>query len=375
MALSSHKLAFQGMSKYSETLVAHIDTPMLNRLDMTFLPSPILDVRHLKEFIGRAKGSSHPRQPSYGFPHSPSTSTWKSHVVHQWESSATRLIGRLPPESPPGNGVMVSTQFLEIFRLVTATRSLYVPESIGQIIASVLQELIGERATEVLPNLRDIFLERSARSGSIQQQPIIWRNGRKSVGDLLVPSVFPPTDCAEERQSSPLLDNTSLSSSIAPSHTNGLSRSPVTADIVAQATLSSATSTDDPSKGLEMGELEEGLRSHQKESSEPRSLCQATIDMPSNSESAPIVSSERKRKARRAPNRPSKRQRARALSTHKDVPERCGADQATIDKPTSSAPITGTSSEHKPKARRANRPSSKRRAARALRAHKDVPEQ
>jgi hypothetical protein len=70
---------------------------------------------------------------------------------------------------------MVSTQFLEVFRLVTATRSLYVPESLGPVIASVLQELIGERATEVLPNLCDIFLERSAESGSIQEaiQPFV----------------------------------------------------------------------------------------------------------------------------------------------------------------------------------------------------------
>ncbi|KAI0292172.1 hypothetical protein BC826DRAFT_1020432, partial [Russula brevipes] len=37
------------------------------------------------------KGSSHPRQPSCGFPHPPSTSTCRSHVVHQWESSAMRL--------------------------------------------------------------------------------------------------------------------------------------------------------------------------------------------------------------------------------------------------------------------------------------------
>jgi hypothetical protein len=44
------------MSEYSEELVAHIDTPVLNRLDMTFFPNPILDVRHLKEFISRAKG-------------------------------------------------------------------------------------------------------------------------------------------------------------------------------------------------------------------------------------------------------------------------------------------------------------------------------
>jgi len=68
-----------------------------------------------------------------------------------------------------------STQFLEIFQIFTAIRSLYVSKTLVPFIASALQELIGESATEVLPNLDNLFLGRSAISGSIQEdiQPFI----------------------------------------------------------------------------------------------------------------------------------------------------------------------------------------------------------
>jgi hypothetical protein len=98
------RLVFKGMSKYSEDLVAHIDTPVLNQLHLTFFSNPIFDVRHLQQFT---------------------------------------------------------------------SRSLYVSKDIVPLIA--LQELIGERTTEVLPNLCDLFLRGSARSRSIMEsiQPFV----------------------------------------------------------------------------------------------------------------------------------------------------------------------------------------------------------
>jgi len=188
------------MSEYSEDLVAHIDTPVLNRLDMTFFPNDVsFDVRQLKQFIGRTKGLKQSKAAELGIssssihlylqqPHSSSMGVRYDGSDGQFStfsllcgqvSHLFSLVERLDlPKSLRGNGVMVSTQFLEIFRLFTATRSLHVPESFAPLIASALQELIGERAMEVLPNLRDIFLEileRSARSVSIQEviQPFV----------------------------------------------------------------------------------------------------------------------------------------------------------------------------------------------------------
>jgi hypothetical protein len=194
------KFAFDGMSKYSEDLVARIDTPMLNRLHITFFPySVFLDVRHLKEFIGRTK-----LKPSKAA--ELRLSSWTTHLVLQqphsfmlgvgcrrfdWEVSTLALfcgqvshlfslVERLDLQfichSPlTGTRIVMSNQFLEFFRLFAATRSLCVHKDLALPITALLQELIGARATEVLPNLRDLFLEGSAKSRSIQEamQPFV----------------------------------------------------------------------------------------------------------------------------------------------------------------------------------------------------------
>jgi hypothetical protein len=192
------KLLFHGRREYSEDLVARIDTPVLNQLNMTFFPKPPFDVPHLKQFIDRAKALKPSKVAELRI------SSWSIHLdLHgpslgvrcdrfEWQvSSFALLCGQvshllslverldLPPISPSSKSVMGSTQFLtqflEIFRPFTSARSLYVSEGLMPLVASALQGLIGERATEMLPNLRDIFLERSARSGSIQEviQPFI----------------------------------------------------------------------------------------------------------------------------------------------------------------------------------------------------------
>jgi hypothetical protein len=193
------KLVFNGRSEYSEDLVAHLDTPVLNQLIMTFFPNSVFDIRHLKQFIDRAKGlkpSKAAKLRIFSFttsfsiyldllqPHSLSMGVRCDRF--DWQvSSLALLCGQvshlfslverldLPPERPPG--IMTLTQLPEVFRLFTATRSLYVPERLGPLIAPALQELIGERATEVLPNLSDLFLEGSAKSGTIQEviQPFV----------------------------------------------------------------------------------------------------------------------------------------------------------------------------------------------------------
>jgi len=64
---------------------------------------------------------------------------------------------------------MESAQFLEIFQSFPTIRSLYVSETLVPFISRALQELIGESATGVLPNLRDLFLQGFTISGSIQE--------------------------------------------------------------------------------------------------------------------------------------------------------------------------------------------------------------
>ena len=48
-------------------------------------------------------------------------------------------------------------------------KNLYLSEEIARRIVPALQELVGDRATEVLPALQNIFLEEGQRSGPVQE--------------------------------------------------------------------------------------------------------------------------------------------------------------------------------------------------------------
>ena len=54
---------------------------------------------------------------------------------------------------------------LELLRLFTAVRNLYLSKEIVLCIVPALQWLIGNRTTEVLPALENVFLEGLLRSG------------------------------------------------------------------------------------------------------------------------------------------------------------------------------------------------------------------
>jgi hypothetical protein len=64
---------------------------------------------------------------------------------------------------------MEDTQWLELFRPFTAVRTLRIRYQLQSLILPALQELTGERATEVLPALDSLYLEGYPPSGSDQQ--------------------------------------------------------------------------------------------------------------------------------------------------------------------------------------------------------------
>ncbi|KAI0298209.1 hypothetical protein BC826DRAFT_119745 [Russula brevipes] len=176
-------LKFNGMSDYSEDFLARIDTPVLNRLHMTFFLDLVFDVPHFKQFIGRAKRLNPPKAARLLFDtryvrleldQSPGLSLGVRYDRIDWQlDSMTRLCGQfssffssierldlvlsVASSELQGKDDMEPTQFLEIFQAFAAIRSLHVSERLVQFIASALKELTGESATEVLPNLRDLF--------------------------------------------------------------------------------------------------------------------------------------------------------------------------------------------------------------------------
>jgi len=194
-------LNFIGMTDYSEELVACIDTPVLNQLYMVFFMDLVFDIPHLKQFIGRARGLKLSKEARLLFdprfirldldqPRGPTLEVGCNRIDWQLDSMAL-ICGQLSSFftsierldlvwgdislEPQGKDDMESTQFLEIFQPFTTIRSLYVYKTLVPFIASALKELNRENATEVLPNLRDLFLEECTISGSIQQdiQPFI----------------------------------------------------------------------------------------------------------------------------------------------------------------------------------------------------------
>ncbi|KAI0298245.1 hypothetical protein BC826DRAFT_120769 [Russula brevipes] len=217
-------LWFEGMVDYSEDFLARIDTPVLNDLYMEFFMDLVFDIPHFKQFIDRAKGPNPSNAAELWFdpqsirfhldqPHGPIYLHVRCKRIDWQLDSMTRLCGQLSPffssierfdlvwdgisAESEGKDDMESTQFLEIFQSFPAIRSLYVSRTLVPFISRALQELIGESATEVLPNLHDLFLEGFIRFGSIQEdiQPFIearrlsgqpvavyhWEGGESSV--------------------------------------------------------------------------------------------------------------------------------------------------------------------------------------------------
>ena len=60
-------------------------------------------------------------------------------------------------------------QWLELLRPYTAVKSLYTSRQFKSHIALALQELVGERVTEVLPVLQTLFLEKGLPLETIQE--------------------------------------------------------------------------------------------------------------------------------------------------------------------------------------------------------------
>jgi len=60
------------------------------------------------------------------------------------------------------NDNMEDTRWLELLDPFTALKNLYLTHGVAQRVCGALQELSGERATEVLPVLRNLFVRRSS---------------------------------------------------------------------------------------------------------------------------------------------------------------------------------------------------------------------
>ncbi|KAH9970667.1 hypothetical protein BJV74DRAFT_990500 [Russula compacta] len=180
-------LHFRGVSEYLEDLISQIDVPLLNDVHITLFHQLIFDVSQLHQFISRTEklrelnaANAYFHNGSVFFGLSPQVETFNRPRLglsilcskSDWQlSSLAQVCGSsLPPLSTVQHLDIVegrqrpdwedaeNTQWLELFRSFTAVKDLYLSDKLALRVAPALRELPSERAIDVLPTLRNLYL-------------------------------------------------------------------------------------------------------------------------------------------------------------------------------------------------------------------------
>ena len=188
---------FKGVSEYLDDLVACIDAPQLDYLNITIFNDIAFDTPQLVLFISHTpkwkalesvditlwNGGA-----SIDFSSQTSRGSFKVIIWCRgldWQVAAVEQVctSCLPPLymledlyfhedslSPPDRKDSVENrEWLELFRPFMAVKNLYVSENLASLIAPALQELVEGRTSDVLPALQNIFLKGLEWSGSVQE--------------------------------------------------------------------------------------------------------------------------------------------------------------------------------------------------------------
>jgi len=193
------KLYFTGVSEYLEDLVARIDSPLLDCLDIRLFHQLIFDTPQLTQFISRTPTLEVHDQARVDFSNLdvrvtfPKTSSsyhltlkvlcrqpeWQLSSMAQictsiFPRSLIHMVERLyiRGRSYPGflwQDDIENSQWLELLHPFTAVKDLYLSKKFAPRIARSLQELVGGRTSEVLPTLQSLFLEDLYPRGAFEE--------------------------------------------------------------------------------------------------------------------------------------------------------------------------------------------------------------
>ena len=194
-------LRFIGVSEYLEHLLARIDAPILDKLEIVFFYQLIFDCPQLTQFISRtpkfkANGEARVRfsylvvtvtiPQKFGgeieLAISCRQSDWQLSSLAQVCSSSFAQVLIPTVEHlhiqcfswpPDWQDDVENSQWLELFHPFTAVKALYISSEFTPRIAPALNGLVGERVTEVLPALQSLFLEEPLQSEPVQD--IMWQ--------------------------------------------------------------------------------------------------------------------------------------------------------------------------------------------------------
>ena len=179
--------------------MARIETPLLDTIQIAFLHQLIIDIPQLALFMRQATRLQAPNEARVDFYYYGIQVEFLPLTRAFGEKSGLRiscneLDKQLPSLAQVFTSVFPSTYmaehlyicghrrlpsqwqgdienllWLEILSPFTAARNVYVFKAFSQCISSALQDLVGERMTDVLPALESLFLEGFQPSGPVQE--------------------------------------------------------------------------------------------------------------------------------------------------------------------------------------------------------------
>ncbi|KAI9443685.1 hypothetical protein F5148DRAFT_789137 [Russula earlei] len=190
------ELAFQGVHEYLEDLLAQIEVPLLNKLDITFFMDINFVLPQLHRLISRVESFNscdraivHTSDRAIQFSISSGPNRFPdlslkiicSELDSQLASLAqvcspsfTFLSTLVQLDIVDDDGPLIhwkrdieTTQWLELLAPFTAMKDLRLTPQVASHVGQALEELTGERVTEVLPALQNIFLKAFGVSGSV----------------------------------------------------------------------------------------------------------------------------------------------------------------------------------------------------------------
>ena len=185
-------LSFIGVSEYVEDLVCQIDVPLLNNLNIWLFNQLIFDTPLLHDFFARTEMfKAHVRadvrfdgvavhfnlEPRFYLGISCTELDWQLSLMSQVCGSSLPLFSTLErlyiitegDFRPHWLDDVENTQWLELLRPFASLKDLYLDENTVLLIAPALQELSGERVTEVFPALQNLFREGPQESELMQE--------------------------------------------------------------------------------------------------------------------------------------------------------------------------------------------------------------
>jgi hypothetical protein len=193
------QFGFAGVSEYLEEFMAHIDTPLLNDLDIHFLNDLGLDTLQFIQFISRTPNLNAPQWEEADIVFHlraavvslcSETSNCSLMVKISCGDIDRQLLSSLEqvctalPHTPVLERLYIhestgeraywkddieDTQWLELLHPFTSARNLHICKRIARRIVPALQDLVGAESTQVLPALQSIFLEGRRPSEYVQR--------------------------------------------------------------------------------------------------------------------------------------------------------------------------------------------------------------